>query len=272
MRWLPTWFAVIHEASLAIISACTLSSAAHERTRFPAKHEPAPASCLQKAGRLPQSLTLLAVSKTVPAQTVLQFALAGQQAFGENYLQEAVEKITHLADSPECPPLEWHFIGPLQSNKTRQIAQYFNWVHSVDRFKTAKRLSEQRPEGLAPLNVLVQVNTSGESSKAGVPPHEALALCQQISALPHLTLRGLMTIPSAMPTPASHLAHNATTNLEKEFLVCRTLFQQLQAQHIGRADTLSMGMSADLELAIQCGSTCVRVGSALFGARPAKPD
>lgn len=211
-----------------------------------------------KAGRSSSEVSLLAVSKTFPAESVLEFAHAGQRSFGENYLQEAVEKITHLADTPNCPILEWHFIGPIQSNKTRSVAEHFGWVHSVDRLKIAQRLSDQRHASLGPLNVLIQVNTSGEASKAGVKVDEVVQLAKEIVGLPNLKLRGLMTIPSN------------TDNLQAlryEFLTCKALIEELNGQANTAVDTLSMGMSGDLELAIECGSTCVRVGTALFGKR-----
>ncbi|HEX4879153.1 MAG TPA: YggS family pyridoxal phosphate-dependent enzyme [Limnobacter sp.] len=214
-------------------------------------------ACLA-AHRQPGEVQLLAVSKTFPVEDVLALADAGQRAFGENYLQEAVDKITQAAEQSELGKmLEWHFIGPIQSNKTRPIAEHFSWVHSVDRLKIAQRLSDQRLPDLPPLNVLVQVNTSGESSKSGVAPHEALGLCKAVAQLPHLTLRGLMTIPSNTEN---------TTALREELLLCKKLFDSVGQTGIA-VDTLSMGMSADLELAIACGSTCVRVGTALFGQR-----
>ncbi|MDH4395590.1 MAG: YggS family pyridoxal phosphate-dependent enzyme [Limnobacter sp.] len=209
-----------------------------------------------KAGRNRASVHLLAVSKTFPLEAVLDMAAAGQTRFGENYLQESIDKITQLAASPNQAglqtPLEWHFIGPIQSNKTRPIAEHFDWVHSVDRLKIAQRLSEQRPDRLGPLNVLIQVNTSGEDSKSGVHPAEVEALALAIQQLPRLQLRGLMTIPSNT---------DDMVKLRGEFLLCADLQKKLQL------DTLSMGMSSDLELAIECGSTCVRVGTALFGQR-----
>lgn len=218
-----------------------------------------------KAGRPRSEVKLLAVSKTFPLQAVLDMAAAGQSSFGENYLQESVDKITQLAASPNQAklntPLDWHFIGPIQSNKTRPIAEHFDWVHSVDRLKIAQRLSEQRPSSLAPLNVLIQVNTSGEDSKSGVPPTEVEALALAIDHLPNLKLRGLMTIPSNTDDLA---------RLRTEFLECANLLKSLQLKlpHAKpQLDTLSMGMSSDLELAIECGSTCVRVGTALFGKR-----
>lgn len=218
------------------------------------------AAC-RKANREPGSVQLLAVSKTFPLSDILEFQACGQTAFGENYLQEALDKITHLADHPiahaDAPAIEWHFIGPIQSNKTKPVAENFQWVHSVDRFKIAQRLSDQRPSESPPLNVLVQINTSGEESKSGVNPGDAIELCKTIHALPNLKLRGLMTIPSN--TDDLQL-------LKAEFLQCKSVFDELNKEGL-QLDTLSMGMSADLELAIECGSTCVRVGSALFGAR-----
>ena len=219
------------------------------------------ASACRKANREPGSVQLLAVSKTFPLSDILEFNACGQTAFGENYLQEAVDKITQLADHPNAQTgasaIEWHFIGPIQSNKTKPIAEHFQWVHSVDRLKIAQRLSDQRPGQLQPLNVLVQINTSGEASKSGVNPGDAIELCQTIHSLPNLRLRGLMTIPSNTDNEAL---------LKAEFLQCKSVFDELNRQGL-QLDTLSMGMSADLELAIECGSSCVRVGSALFGAR-----
>jgi len=215
------------------------------------------AAACGKANRPIDSVTLLAVSKTFPLVKVLEFRDSGQTAFGENYLQEALDKITQLADHPDAPVIEWHFIGPIQSNKTKPIAENFQWVHSVDRLKIAQRLSDQRPPNLPPLNLLIQVNTSGEASKSGVSPGDAVALCLSVSKLPNLKLRGLMTIPSNTDDMAQ---------LKAEFLLCKSMFDDLNKQGL-QMDTLSMGMSSDLELAIECGSTCVRVGSALFGAR-----
>jgi PLP dependent protein len=219
------------------------------------------AAACAKAGRAKDTVQLLAVSKTFPLSDVLEFHACGQTTFGENYLQEALDKITQLADHPiaqrNTPAIEWHFIGPIQSNKTKPIAENFPWVHSVDRLKIAQRLSDQRPSNLPALNVLVQINTSGEDSKSGVEPADAVDLCKTISALPNLKLRGLMTIPSNTEN---------TDQLKAEFLQCKSIFDELNKQGL-KLDTLSMGMSADLELAIECGSTCVRVGSALFGAR-----
>ena len=213
------------------------------------------------SGRPVDSVNLLAVSKTFPAEDILALHACGQRAFGENYLQEALDKITQLnelaASHPNVGDVQWHFIGPIQSNKTKPIAEHFHWVHSVDRLKIAQRLSDQRPPDLPALNVLVQVNTSGEASKSGVSPAEVPALCEAIQTMPRLALRGLMTIPS----------NTAETNtLRKEFLLCKSLLDDLNTKG-HRLDTLSMGMSADLELAIECGSSCVRVGTALFGKR-----
>jgi PLP dependent protein len=207
------------------------------------------------AERPVQSVTLLAVSKTFGADAVRQAHAAGQCAFGENYVQEALAKIAALADLR--PALEWHLIGPLQSNKTREVAAAFDWVHTIDRLKIAERLSAQRPQHLPPLQVCVQVNVSGEASKAGVAPADVLALAQAVSTLPRLRLRGLMSIPE----PAEGLAAQRAPHRR-----LRELFDALRAQGLA-LHTLSMGMSADLEAAIAEGSTIVRVGSAIFGAR-----
>ena len=211
-------------------------------------------ACVQ-AGRSPDEVTLLAVSKTQPAQAVRDAVAAGLHEFGENYVQEALDKMAALPDLRAR--LTWHLIGPLQSNKTRVVAEHFDWVHSVDRLKIAQRLSDQRPKGLAPLNVCLQVNVSGEATKSGVAPGELLDLAQAVAALPGLRLRGLMSIPE--PTEdlaAQRAAHRAL----------HALWEQLRAAGLA-LDTLSMGMSADVESAIAEGSTLVRVGTALFGAR-----
>ena len=212
-----------------------------------------------RAGRDPGGVRLLAVSKTKPAEDVREAALAGQRDFGENYVQEGVEKIAALERllPPGHSPLVWHFIGPLQSNKTRPVAEHFDWVHSIDRLKVAQRLSEQRPEHLAPLQVCVQVNVSGEATKSGCEPEEAPALCRAVAALPRLTLRGLMAIPA----PADDFESQ-----RQPLARLRQLFLSLQAEGLA-LDTLSMGMSHDLEAAILEGSTLVRVGTAIFGAR-----
>jgi PLP dependent protein len=213
------------------------------------------AAAARNAGREPHSVALLAVSKTFPAQDVRAAHTAGQRAFGENYVQEAVEKIEALADLRA--ELEWHFIGPLQSNKTRPVAERFDWVHSVDRLKIAQRLSEQRPASMAPLNVCLQVNVSGEASKSGVAPHEAAQIAQAIAALPNLRLRGLMSIPEPEATlEAQRVPHRQL----------RELFESLRAGGLA-LDTLSMGMSADLEAAVLEGATIVRIGTAIFGGR-----
>lgn len=209
-------------------------------------------ACLQ-AARPPGEVALLAVSKTYGADAVRQAYAAGQTAFGENYIQEAVEKITALADLP----LQWHCIGPVQSNKTRLVAAHFDWVHTVDRLKIAQRLSEQRPPQRPPLQVCIQVNVDGQDSKSGVAPQEALALAQQVAELPNLRLRGLMTIPAPAPDFAAACAVHKRT---------RELWQSMQAAGLA-LDTLSMGMSGDLEAAVHSGSTMVRVGTAIFGAR-----
>jgi PLP dependent protein len=207
----------------------------------------------QQAGRAPESVRLLAVSKTWPAPALREAFAAGQSAFGESYLQEALDKLASLADLP----LEWHFIGPIQSNKTRPIAEHFAWVHSVDRLKVAERLAQARPEQLPPLNICLQVNVSGESSKSGVTPQEVAALARSVAALPRLKLRGLMAIP------------RPTEDRDQQRAQFRILAQQFeQLNHQGFAlDTLSMGMSDDLEAAILEGASIVRVGSAIFGAR-----
>lgn len=198
-------------------------------------------------------ISLLAVSKTVTASVVREAYLAGQNAFGENYLQEALDKMRELRDLP----LQWHFIGPIQSNKTRAIAENFSWVHSVDRLKVAERLSEQRPANLPPLNVCLQINVSGEASKGGATPAEAEALAQAVAVLPRLKLRGLMAIPA----PAAELAVQRAA-----FARMRELQMRLNGAGL-KLDTLSMGMSHDMTAAILEGSTIVRVGTAIFGSR-----
>ena len=213
------------------------------------------ATACEHARRPVQSVTLLAVTKTFGPQSVRDAHAAGQRAFGENYVQEAVEKIEALADLREC--IEWHLIGPLQSNKTRVVAARFDWVHSIDRFKLAERLSAQRPAGLAPLQVCLQVNISGEASKSGVASADVLSLAQQVAALPRVRLRGLMAIPEpAGDFEAQRAPHRALARL----------LYDLNAAGL-TLDTLSMGMSADLEAAIAEGATIVRVGSAIFGTR-----
>jgi len=211
------------------------------------------AAACANAQRGVEEVTLLAVSKTFGAGAVREAAACGQVAFGENYLQEAVEKMALLADLP----LEWHCIGPIQSNKTRLVATHFQWAHTVDRLKIAQRLSEQRPEGLAPLNVCVQVNIDGGANKSGVAPGEALALAREVARLPNLRLRGLMAIPEPVEGfEAQRAVHGRT----------RALFEELRRAGL-QLDTLSMGMTGDLEAAIAAGSTMVRVGTAIFGGR-----
>lgn len=209
------------------------------------------------ADRLPATVHLLAVSKTFPAEAVAQAAATGQRDFGENYIQEGVDKITAL----EQLCLTWHCIGPLQSNKTRLVAEHFDWVHSVDRLKIAQRLSEQRPSTLAPLNVCIQVNIDASPSKAGFTPQEAFAMARAVALLPGLRLRGIMTIPEPTHEPEATLAVHQRT---------KALFDHLCASGLA-LDTLSMGMSADLEAAVKAGSTMVRVGSAIFGGRTTPP-
>jgi hypothetical protein len=212
------------------------------------------AACV--AARRPvQSVTLLAVSKTFGPAAVREAHAAGQLAFGENYVQEALAKIGALADLR--PSIEWHLIGPLQSNKTREAAAAFDWVHSVDRLKTAERLSAQRPRDLPPLQLCLQVNISGETSKSGVAPADVIALAREVAALPNVTLRGLMAIPE--PT-ADFAAQRAPHRALRELLV------SLQSEGLA-LDTLSIGMSDDLEAAIAEGATIVRIGTAIFGAR-----
>ncbi len=215
------------------------------------------AAASTSVGRDANKVTLLAVSKTFPAAAVREAHALGQREFGENYVQEALDKIDALADLR--PGIEWHLIGPLQSNKTRPVAAAFDWVHSVDRLKIAQRLAEQRPAELPPLNLCLQVNISGEPSKSGVLPQDTLALAQAVAALPaaRVRLRGLMAIPEPASSPdAQRAPHRAL----------HELLSTLNARGLG-LDTLSMGMSADLEAAIAEGATLVRVGSAIFGQR-----
>lgn len=212
------------------------------------------ASACHAAGRAEKCARLVAVSKTFPAASIREAYAAGQRVFGESYLQEALPKLEQLADLA----IEWHFIGPLQSNKTRQVAAHFDWVHSVEREKIAQRLSEQRPAHMPPLNVCIQVNVSGEASKNGIAPDAALTLAQAMATLPNLRLRGFMAIPEP-----SH-----DTSLQRSRF--RRIAELLQAVRTSLdLDTLSMGMSADLEAAIHEGATLVRVGTDIFGARPA---
>ena len=222
------------------------------QTRLLAVRARIDAAC-QAANRAPQAVTLLAVSKTFGPDAVREAYAAGQTAFGENYIQEAVEKIAALRDLP----LQWHCIGPIQSNKTRLVAEHFDWVHTVDRLKIAQRLSEQRPAHLPPLQLCLQVNVDGGDNKSGVPPPEALALAKAVAALPNVRLRGVMSIPEPAPDFVAALA---------KLTAVRAVFDALNAEGLA-LDTLSIGMSADLEAAIHAGSTMVRVGSAIFGGR-----
>lgn len=205
--------------------------------------------------RHPDDIQLLAVSKTKPAADVLAAYAAGQRQFGENYVQEAVDKIAAL--KAECPDIRWHLIGPLQSNKSRPVAEAFDWVQSVDRLRIAQRLSAQRPGNMRPLNICLQVNVSAEDNKSGVPLDQVEALAQQVSQLPGLCLRGLMAIPEATDN---------SDRLRTQLLELKQLFDRM-AEKYPQIDTLSMGMSNDLELAVACGSTLVRVGTAIFGSR-----
>ncbi len=215
------------------------------------RHAIAEAAWLAK--RRPEDIALLAVSKTFPPADIRDAYHAGQHAFGENYVQEALDKMAALRDLP----LEWHFIGPIQTNKTRAIAENFAWVHSVDRLKIAERLSAQRPAHLPPLDLCIQVNVSGEDSKSGVAPGDVAGLAQAMALLPNLRLRGLMAIPA----PAK------TLRIQREpFARLRELLHNLNAQGL-HLDTLSMGMSQDMQAAILEGATIVRIGSAIFGAR-----
>ncbi|MGR5134209.1 YggS family pyridoxal phosphate-dependent enzyme [Vibrio alfacsensis] len=211
----------------------------------------------QKCGRSPESVQLLAVSKTKPVEAVLEAYQSGQVAFGENYVQEGVSKVQHFAEHYPDYQIEWHFIGPIQSNKSRPVAEHFDWVHTIDRAKIAQRLNDQRPSALKPLQVLIQVNTSGEESKSGVADAEIFELAELISRLPNLTLRGLMSIPANVPDYASQL---------RAFTQLAQLKQKLALQYPD-VDTLSMGMSGDMNAAIEAGSTMVRIGTAIFGER-----
>ena len=203
-------------------------------------------------------MNLLAVTKTCPGVSVREAVVAGQRDFGENYVQEAVGKIEELADLRA--QIRWHLIGPLQSNKAREVATHFDWVHAVDRMKLAQRLSDLRPPELPPLQVCLQVNISGEDSKSGIAPEAALALAREVATLPRLKLRGLMAIPEPEGDLAAQRAPHRTL---------RKLFEAMNAEGLG-LDTLSIGMSADLEAAIAEGATWVRVGTAIFGSRATK--
>ncbi|NIF37473.1 YggS family pyridoxal phosphate-dependent enzyme [Enterobacter sp. Tr-810] len=209
-----------------------------------------------RCGRAPEEVTLLAVSKTKPASAIAEAIAAGHRAFGENYVQEGVDKIHYFQELGNSD-LQWHFIGPLQSNKSRLVAEHFDWCHTLDRLRIATRLNEQRPAGLAPLNVLIQINISDENSKSGIALNELDTLAAEVAALPGLTLRGLMAIPA----PES--------SYERQFAVAQQMavaFEALKARY-STVDTLSLGMSDDMEAAIAAGSTMVRIGTAIFGAR-----
>ncbi|EPV2478856.1 YggS family pyridoxal phosphate-dependent enzyme [Enterobacter ludwigii] len=209
-----------------------------------------------RCGRASEEITLLAVSKTKPASAIANAIEAGQHAFGENYVQEGVDKIRFFQEQGKTD-LQWHFIGPLQSNKSRLVAEHFDWCHTIDRLRIASRLNDQRPEALPPLNVLIQVNISDENSKSGIALEELDALAADVAALPRLTLRGLMAIPA----PES--------SYERQFAVAQQMavaFEALKARY-QTVDTLSLGMSDDMEAAIAAGSTMVRIGTAIFGAR-----
>lgn len=210
--------------------------------------------------RSPDDIKLLAVSKTKPLEAIKTAYSAGQRLFGESYVQEAVLKIQQLKDSPEYAGIEWHFIGPLQSNKTRLVAEHFDWVHSVEREKIAQRLNDQRPATLSPLNVCLQINISGEQSKSGINADELFGLAGIISKFPHLKLRGLMTIAE----------NTSDLNIVRDnFMQMKELFNQLRKDYPS-VDTLSMGMTDDMAVAIECGSTMVRIGTAIFGSREYK--
>lgn len=209
----------------------------------------------EDCGRDPQEVTLLAVSKTKPVAALAEAIAAGQRAFGENYVQEGVEKILHFAPQPE--QLSWHFIGPLQSNKSRLVAEHFDWCHTLDRERIALRLNDQRPSSLPALNVLIQINISDEQSKSGIMPEQLPALAASVAALPRLRLRGLMAIPAPESDPERQRA---------VFQQMAALFSQLQRDY-PQADTLSLGMTDDMAAAIAAGSTMVRIGTAIFGAR-----
>lgn len=229
-----------------------MNDIAHNLAQVRDKISDAAARC----GRDPAEVMLLAVSKTKPASAIEEAMAAGQVAFGENYVQEGVEKIRHFQQAG-ASHLQWHFIGPLQSNKSRLVAEHFDWCHTVDRLKIATRLSEQRPSHLPPLNVLIQINISDEQSKSGILPDALDALAAEIAVLPNLQLRGLMAIPA----PESEYV--------RQFAVAQQMavaFARLKTQY-ATVDTLSLGMSDDMEAAIAAGSTMVRIGTAIFGAR-----
>ncbi|ATM94570.1 alanine racemase domain-containing protein [Yersinia frederiksenii] len=215
------------------------------------------ATAAHNCARSPEEVTLLAVSKTKPVTAIEEAIAAGQFAFGENYVQEGVDKIHYFADTPHATKLEWHFIGPLQSNKSRLVAENFAWCHTVDRLKIAQRLSAQRPNNMPALNVLIQVNICDEQSKSGIALAELPALAASISQLPHLHLRGLMAIPAPETDYQRQLA--VFEQMNQAFLTLKACYPQM--------DTLSMGMTDDMAAAIAAGSTLVRIGTAIFGSR-----
>jgi pyridoxal phosphate enzyme (YggS family) len=215
------------------------------------------AAAAQGCARAPEEVTLLAVSKTKPVAAIAEAIAAGQRTFGENYVQEGVDKVQHFDALPEGATLDWHFIGPLQSNKSRLVAEHFAWCHTVDRLRIAQRLSDQRPADMPPLNVLIQINISDEQSKSGIVLAELPALAEAVVALPNVRLRGLMAIPAPQEDYQSQLA---------VFRQMHDAFLALQ-QHYPQVDTLSMGMTDDMTAAIAAGSTLVRIGTAIFGAR-----
>jgi PLP dependent protein len=214
------------------------------------------------AGRDVTEVTLLAVSKTFDADAIRRARVAGQRVFGENYVQEGVEKIRALRSCPEGAGLEWHCIGPVQSNKSRLVAEHFDWMQSVDRLRIAQRLSEQRPEGMPPLQICLQVNVDGGLNKSGVAPEELPALAEAVARLPGLRLRGLMSVPEPVDGFDAQRA---------VFLQVRALYDDLRSRGF-ELDTLSLGMSDDLDAAVAAGSTMVRVGRAIFGSRPARVE
>ncbi|MFA0088418.1 YggS family pyridoxal phosphate-dependent enzyme [Vibrio sp. 10N.261.51.F12] len=211
----------------------------------------------QECGRPQGDVQLLAVSKTKPVSAILDAASFGQKQFGENYVQEGVSKVTFFKESHPELDLEWHFIGPIQSNKTRLVAEHFDWVHTIDRAKTAQRLNDQRPQEKCPLQVLIQVNISEEDTKSGIQSEQVFELAKLIASLPNLTLRGVMSIPANVAGYDAQL---------RAFTALRDINKQLAIQYPG-IDTLSMGMSGDMKAAIEAGSTMVRIGTAIFGAR-----
>ena len=208
-----------------------------------------------KYNRSPQTISLLAVSKTKPSSDIITAYQAGQRDFGENYVQEGVAKVSELQNI--CPKAVWHFIGPLQSNKTKDVAEHFDWMHTLERLKIAQRLNDQRPENKVPLQVCIQINISAEASKSGISLNEIETFAAEIHKLPNLCLRGIMAIPSQP---------DDEQQLKREYLQMQQLFGKLKQQY-STVDTLSMGMSQDLEMAVEHGSTIVRIGSAIFGAR-----